>query len=77
MLFVVLLLCFICVEAIQTRKTDSMSRKYQIMVVGMLKNWSRRYFNHYNIKFIGFMSIYYAINLDIVSSFMIFSNLYL
>ena len=76
-LFVILLWCFICVEDIQTGKTDSMSRKYQIMVVGLLKNWSRRYFNHYIIKFVGFMSIYYAINLDIVSSLMVFSNLYL
>ena len=37
----------------------------------MLKNWS-----HYIIKFVDFMSIYYAINLTIVSSFMVFSNLY-
>ena len=47
------------------------------MVVSMLKNWSRRYSTHYIIKFIGFMSIYYAINLDIVSSYMVFSYLYL
>ena len=35
------------------------------------------YSNHYNIKFISCMSIYYIINMDIFSSFMIFSNLYL
>ena len=60
-----------------TDKTNLISRIYQIMVVSMLKNWNRRYYNHYIIKFIGFISIYYAINLDIVLSFMVFSNLYL
>ena len=32
---------------------------------------------YYIIKFIGFILIYYVINLNIVSSFMIFNNLYL
>ena len=40
------------------------------MVFSILKNWNRRCFSYYIIKFIGFMSIYYAINLDIVSSFL-------
>ena len=40
------------------------------MVFSILKNWNRRYSSYYIIKFIGFMSIYYAINLDIVSSFL-------
>ena len=35
------------------------------------------YSRHYIIKFINFMSTYYAINLDIVSSSIIFNNLYL
>ena len=47
------------------------------MVVIMLKNWSHRYASRYIIKFIGLILIYYAINLENVSSFMIFSNLYL
>ena len=47
------------------------------MVVGMLKNQSSGNSNHYIIKFIGFISIYYTINMYIVSSFMVFSNLYL
>ena len=47
------------------------------MVVNILKNLSRRYSSHYIIKFMGIMSIYYAINLDIISSFRILSNLYL
>ena len=45
-LFIVLLLCFICIRTIQTCKTDLISRRYQIMVVNMLKNWSRRYSNY-------------------------------
>ena len=39
------------------------------MVFSILKNQNRRCSSHYIIKFIGFMSIYYVINLDIVSSF--------
>ena len=35
------------------------------------------YSRHYIIKFINFMSTYYAINMDIVSSYIIFNNLYL
>ena len=62
---------------IQTDKTDSISRQYQIIVVNMLKNLRRRYFNHYIIKFISFIPIYYTINLNIVSSCMIFNYLYL
>ena len=47
------------------------------MTVSILKNLSYRYYSHYIIKFIGFMLIYYTINLNIVSSFMVLSNLYL
>ena len=54
--------------AIETGKVNSISRIYQFMVVSMLKNWSCRYSSHYIIKFASFMQIYYAINLDIVSS---------
>ena len=52
-----------------------MNRKYQIMGIGMLKNYSK-YFSHYIIKVVGFILIHYAINLDIVSSFIGFSNFY-
>ena len=41
------------------------------MVVGMLKNRSSRYSSHYIIEFVGFVSIYYALNLNIVSSCMV------
>ena len=74
-LFIVLLRRFICVRVIQIGKTDLISQKYQIMIVSRLKNWSRRYSSHYTIKIVGFMQIYYTINLDIIS-FMVFSYLY-
>ena len=52
------------------------------MVVSMLQNWSQRYSSHNNnvkcvdstIKCLGFESFYYVINLNVVSSFVIFSN---
>ena len=75
LLFVVLLWRFIHVRAIQTSKIDLINQRYQILIVNILKNWIYRYSSHYFIKFIGFMSIYYAINLDIVSSYMILSYL--
>ena len=74
--FVVLLSRFIYVESIKGNKADSMSSKYHIMVNNMLKNLSHRYSSHYNIKFVGFMLIYYAIIEDIIAFFMIFSILY-
>ena len=71
--FVVLLRRFIYMMMIQIDKTDSISR----MIIYMLKNLSQRYFSYYIIKFISFILIYYDINLNIVSSFMVFSNLYI
>ena len=47
------------------------------MIIRMLKNWSRRYSSRYIIKFVGFMPIYYAINMNIVSSCLVFNDLYL
>ena len=69
MFFIILLLCFICVGAIHTGKVNLINRRYHIMVVNILKNRSRKYSNHYIIKFVGFIPIY-AINMDIISSFM-------
>ena len=63
--------------AIQIDKADLIGPIYQIMVINMLKNWNRRYSNHYIIKFVGFMSIYYVVNLNIVLLCMVFSYLYL
>ena len=75
--FVILLRRFISMGAIQTGKADSISQRYQIIVISMLNNWSRKYFNHFIIKFVGFILICYAIKLYIVYLFMVFSNLYL
>ena len=52
------------------------------MIINMLHNWNNLYCNHNSnikcvastIKCIGFELIYYAVNLDIVSSFMVFSD---
>ena len=76
-LFIVLLQRFICIWAIQTGKTDLIRQRYQIMIISMLKNLNCRYLSHYFIKFIGFISIYYAINLDIILFCIVFSYLYL
>ena len=77
LLFIISLRHFICIGAIMTNKVNLISPRYQIMVVGMLKNWNPRYYSHYIIKFVGFMPIYYVINLDIISPCMVFSYLYL
>ena len=51
--------------------------KIHIIIINMLKNnWTPRYYNYYIIEFIGFISIYYVINLYIVSLFTVFFNLY-
>ena len=52
------------------------------MIVNMLQNYSHKYFSHNSnikyicsiIKCISFESIYYVINLDVVSLFMVFSD---
>ena len=55
---------------------DQTETTNQIMVVNILQNLSHRYFSHYSItKFVGFEPIYYIINLDVISSFMIFIDL--
>ena len=74
-LFVLLLRRFIYVGAIETGKADLISRRYQLMVVGVLKNWSCRYSSNYIIKFIDFMLIYYAVNVNIVSSSWIYQSI--
>ena len=47
---------------------NNWSHKYSsyYIIKFVLNNWSRRYYSHYIIKFVGFISIYYAINLYIV-----------
>ena len=48
--FIFLLRHFICMEAIQTSKADSISLIYHIMIVDMLKNWSRGYSSYYILR---------------------------
>ena len=53
-----------------------------MMVVSMLQNRSQKYFSHNSnikyinsiIKYIGFESFHYTINIDVVSSYVIFNN---
>ena len=57
-------------------------KKIKSMIVSMLQKWSQRYSSHNSnikcvdltIKCIGFESFHYAINLDVVSSFVVFSD---
>ena len=58
-------------------KTDLINRIYQITVVSILKNLSRIY-SSYTIlsNLVGFIPIYYAINLNIILFYMIFIYLY-
>ena len=77
MFFIVLLRRFICMKTIQIGKTYSINRKYHIIVIRILKKLTNGYSDHYIIKFISFMSLYYSIYLDFISLFIIFSNLYI
>ena len=43
------------------------------MVVNISKNLSHRYSTHYIIKIVGFILIYYTINMEIISSCLVFS----
>ena len=55
---------------------DKTETTNHIMIVNMLQSWSHTYFILYIIiKFIGFESIYYTINLGVFPSFMIFNDL--
>ena len=47
----------------------------QIMIINMVQNWHNKYFNNYRIvKYIGFKSIHYVINLNVASFFKFFSE---
>ena len=70
------MMLYMC-RGIQIDKVDSISKKYQIMVISMLKSWSHKYSINYIIKFVSFIQILYVINLDIVLPLTIFSNLYI
>ena len=59
-------------KAIHIGKINLSCLRYQIMIIGMLNNYSPKYSSHYIIKFVYFIPIYYAINLDIVSCLTIY-----
>ena len=47
----------------------------QIMIVNVLWNWNHIYFSdNSDIKCVGFELIYYTTNLNVVSSFIVFSD---
>ena len=62
---------------LQTSKVVLINRKYQIIVISMLKNRNNKHSSNYIIKFVSFMPVYYAINLNIILSCIVFSYLYL
>ena len=57
MLFIVLCNTLFVWRRFKQVKLFQLIDDIRIKGVSMLKNWNRKYFNHYIIKFIGFMSI--------------------
>ena len=56
-------------------KTDSIRHKHQIIVINMFKNWNHRYYSQYRIiKYVGFESILYNINLNVTLFFKVFTK---
>ena len=56
-------------------KIYSIGHRHQIVVVNMLQNFNHRYSSHYKIiKYVGFLSIIYAINLNVASSSKVFNE---
>ena len=49
-------------RVIQTGKVNTISLRFQIIVVSILKNMNHGYFSHYIIKFLSFMPIYFTID---------------
>ena len=45
------------------------------MIISILNNQNHRYFSYYINKFIDFIQIYYDINVNIISFFIVFNNL--
>ena len=65
----------------QTKYNDQI-QEIKSLVINMLHNWSHMYSSHNNnikcvdstITYIGFESFHYAINLNVVLSFVVFNN---
>ena len=54
---------------------DQIETINQIIVINLLQNWNHMYYNHCStIKCVGFKPIHYTINVDIVSSSIVFSK---
>ena len=73
---------YLCLVNSDEQSIYDQRQEIKLMVVNMLQNWNNRYSsNNSNIKYIGstikciaFESIHYAINLDVVSSFVVFND---
>ena len=64
---------YLCLS--DSNKQSISDQRNQINSHQYLQNWSRRYSSHNsNIKCVGFESIHYAINLNVILSSMIFSE---
>ena len=67
---------YLC-ESDSNRQSRSDQLKISNYGCQYVEELSRKCYSHYIIIFVDCMSIYYAINLDIVSSCMVFRYLYL
>ena len=82
LVFVVVVRCLFVFEQFERAKYIRSETRNQINSCQYVANWSQRYYSHNsNIKFVDstitctdFESFHYAINLDYVSSFVVFSD---
>ena len=71
---------YLCLGNSDKQTIYDQRQEIKSMIINMVQNWNHMYFSHNsNIKYIGstikcIESIRYAINLDVVSFFMIFSD---
>ena len=71
-----------CLGDSNAQSTYDHKQEIKSMIVSMLQKWSQRYSSHNSnlkcvdltIKCIGFESFHYAINLDVVSSFVVYRD---
>ena len=73
--FIIILLrrLLVCGQFERQNIFDQIETTNQIMIIKMLYNWNHSYSSHYStIKCVGFESIHYVINLDVVSPFVVF-----
>ena len=73
---------FLCLGDSDKQSIYNQRREFKSIVVNMLQNWSNMYSNHSSnikcvgttIKYIDFESIHYTLNLDDVSSFIVYND---